>query len=479
VLYNLDWLTEGNSFPPESERERLDMYNKNRLLFEDKHFKVYEETLKRIERVVGNWQNVISYPIILNYQKVMSLKIADLLLGEAPIISSVDATEKTSLENIISNTDLINTAFQAAIDVSRYGDGILKVFVKDGRGEIDVVQPAIWFPIVNQHNIHETLYHVLAWLYDKGTKLMVQIYTKGFVEERVYEMTNSEHASLLGRVIGKLVSSTGLVNTGLNDFSLIQIPNVLTSDRATGIDDYTSIDSIISDLMVRLGQIDRILDKHANPTMQGPDSAVEQDPASGEYRVKVGGYISREQGDVEAAYLVWNGQLEMAFKQIDKLQNLLYSQSEMGSAIFGDMLTMTGQVPSGSALQRLMLSPLKKVNRIRMRFDPAMKKALKLCSQLGGEGISLVVNPTINWQDGLPADAKEMAEVMMVRTANKATISQQSAIKLLDNQDDAGAVEEINKIDVDTGKIKPAQPKETNIGGLMGNQNGGGINGNT
>ena len=63
----------------------------------------------------------------------------------------------------------------------------------------------------------------------------------------------------------------------------------------------------------------------------------------------------------------------------------------MGSAIFGDTSSggksAGGNAISGAALRKLMISPLAKVNRIRMRFDPALKKAIKLCSQIGGEGI--------------------------------------------------------------------------------------------
>jgi len=134
-------------------------------------------------------------------------------------------------------------------------------------------------------------------------------------------------------------------------------------------------DSIIADLMVRIGQIDRILDKHASPSMSGPASALEKDPVSGEYRIKAGNYFTRESTEDPApGYIVWDGQLEANFKQVEKLINMLYTISEMGSALFGDLMSSTGQVPSGSALKRLMISPLAKVNRIRMRFDQLSKR---------------------------------------------------------------------------------------------------------
>ena len=86
----------------------------------------------------------------------------------------------------------------------------------------------------------------------------------------------------------------------------------------------------------------------------------------------------------------------------------------------------------------MMISPLAKTNRIRMRFDSSIKKAIKLCSQLGGEGITNLSKEAINifWNDGLPSDELEEANIMAIRTGNKATISQYSAIQRQDNLND-------------------------------------------
>ncbi|WDU82284.1 hypothetical protein [Caloramator sp. Dgby_cultured_2] len=58
---------------------------------------------------------------------------------------------------------------------------------------------------------------------------------------------------------------------------VIPVHNLMTSDRAYGLDDYQDLDSIIQELEIRLSQISRILDKHADPNMYGPDTALEQD----------------------------------------------------------------------------------------------------------------------------------------------------------------------------------------------------------
>ena len=447
MLINLDWLKEGEPFPPKSEKERLKRYQENRLLFEAEHVQVYREQLKRIERVIGNFDDIVSYPIVITFQKLMSLKIADLLLGEPPTITSL---EKDSLKSIFDNNDVLNTAYQCVVDISRYGDGLFLITKQGDHGSIGVTQPSIWFPVISPDNVQEVTYHVLAWTIESDTKLKVQIHSKGFCDNRVYEINKFAY----GTIIGKLISSE-TVATGLTDFAVVQVSNVLTSDRCTGIDDYGDIDSIVADIMVRVGQIDRILDKHANPSMQGPETVMERDPVSGDWRLKVGSYFARDPADVEVSYITWNGQLDANFKQIERLMNLLYSTSEMGSALFGDMSTMTGQVPSGSALKRLMISPLAKVNRVRMRLDPLLKKTLILCSQLGGKVLESV---SITWQDGLPGDPKEEAEIMQIRTNFKPTMSQNRALKTYDMMDAESIEEEMGSISDEEMANNPLKP---------------------
>lgn len=452
MLTSLQFLEVGQQFPPACESERMKMYSDNRALFEGGHAEIYREVLKRIERVIGNFQDIISYPVVVNYQKLISLKIADLLLGEPPIIS---AAEQGTIDAIIANSDLINTAYQIAIDVSRYGDGLLYVRKEGDHGIIDMTQPPIWYPIVAEDNVHNIRYHVLAWILGED-KLKVQIHSKGSYEEREYKVDKS----LFGCAIGKMTSST-IIQTGLDDFAVIQVSNVITSDRTTGIDDYTDVDSIISDIMVRVGQVDRILDKHASPSMSGPQSALERDEYTGEWRLKAGNFFPREtMEDPDVTYIVWDGQLAANFTQIERLINLLYTISEMGSALFGDMTSTTGQVPSGSALKRLMVAPLAKVARVRSRFNPAMKKAIRLCSQLGGPGIIRLKDAdiSINWQDGLPSDFLEDSQILSARTANKATISQYRALVMFDGLTPEQAEEELSRIQDDENMMNPIAP---------------------
>jgi len=464
MLTDLKFLNKGAKFPPDDKdtTARLKMYEYNKRIFENEHADVYRKQFERIERVIGNFQQIISYPVVLNYQKLISKKVADLLFGEAPQFGAADPDNKAQddrVNEIVDNTDLINTGYESSIDISRFGDGILRPYLATSGATIGTVPPRIWFPVVNADNIKERLYDVLAWEYtvqredgSEKTYLKVMIFNDSEnVEKREYELvTNLNKYSEIGDMI-----SSSIEQTGLKANPIIQIPNIITSDRATGIDDYSDVDSILSELMVRVAQISRVLDKHASPSVTGPTTSLEQDKDTGEWRLKLGNYFPRNTNDEpKVEYLVWEGELTASFTQCDRLLNHLYTISEMGSALLGDFSnTASGQVPSGTAMRRMMMSPLAKVNRIRMRFDLQLRKLIAYVSQLDG-GLALEPEDVaINWQDGLPADPKEQVEIEKMRVSDKATSSVRSAIKRLDDADDEKADQEYKDILTDEGAI--------------------------
>ena len=93
MLYNFKWLQPGQIFPPIKEAPRIDRYYQNAQLFDGDHFaspefrthddhivggvNLYLKCAQRISQVIGNFDEVVSFPTLLNYQRLMSLKMAD------------------------------------------------------------------------------------------------------------------------------------------------------------------------------------------------------------------------------------------------------------------------------------------------------------------------------------------------------------------------------------------------------------------
>ena len=445
VLTDLSFLDPGSKWPPPDEAARLKKYAENRLLFEGEHNKVYKDWVRLLRE---DRQAILE--IILNWHKRLSLLWADLLLSETPTIASKvqKSGERKSKEQkeieAITEKDFFNILYETVIDISRYGTGILNIYSTGQNGVISSTPPSIWFPVVSEDNIKIVLFHVLAWIVTSGkiTYLKVQIHDQGKYEIRKYLLQDG--------VIKRQVEAPQVRNTGLDDFAIIPIHNVVTSDTIYGMDDYSDLDSILQEMEIRIAQISRILDKHSDPNMYGDEEAMEEDEETGEVKFRGGGkFFPVSQGGVTPGYIVWDAQLEANWKELEFLLSQLYILSETSSACFGDL--KQGNAESGAALRRLMLAALAKTQRIRLRMDPAVKKALRLCASL--DGVDMKNSPiSITWKDGLPRDDREDAEIMAIRTGSTGgarTISVHTAIGRLDNLTDEEVEQEMERIQED------------------------------
>jgi len=446
MLTSLSFLTPGQPWPPPTEVERLERYAQNRLLFEGKHEQVFKDWIRLLRE-----DQQATLEMVLNWHKRLTLLFADLLLGEPPkiIAGDQDSPEQEAVERIIDENDLFNVAYEVALDVSRYGTGLFKVRY-DGRVIIEGQQPAVWFPVVAPDNLKEITAHVLGYDYEaeepgvfgrrvKRQYLKTELHEKGKITTTLY--------LLKGGTIGEIVEQEE-ANTGIDEFLVVPVNNVLTTDRVTGLDDYCDLDSIIQEIEVRIAQISRILDKHADPNMYGPDTALEHDPATGQWGYRSGGkYFPVGKDDQPPGYVTWDGHLEAAFRQIDLLMEQLYILSETSAAAFGQL--KSGLAESGTALRRLMMAPLAKVNRIRMRFDPALKEVLWLASALekaqGMAGAIVLENIHIDWKDGLPDDEQEITQNEVQRYTAGLTSLESSLRRLYGLEGDA-LQDEIDRI---------------------------------
>jgi len=464
MLDSLDFLSTGQPWPPPSEIERLKLYEKNRLLFEGKHNRRFMYLTKFLRQ---NQKNIID--IILNWPRRLSTLWADLLLTEPPkfTIGEIDSEKQNALTNY-TKKNFLPTLYKCMLDRSMYADGLLKILY-NGKAIIKSQNPFVWFPVVTPDDAEEVQYHVLAWSYRKIENnkqqwyLKAEIHDKGSITTRVYKLNSIDSECKIGELI-----EDETILTGIDDFLIIQIPNLITTARTTGLDDYSDLNSIIQELENRITRLGQIFNKHSSPSMYGSDNAIEVDPVTNEttYNKNDGDYIALEKGEQPPGYITWDGNVEGCFKELDFLMNQLYALSETCPAAFGE--SRTGYAESGTALRLRMYAPLTKTNRGKMFIDPAIKQAISIASKLdtlNNNGTFLPEEEiTIHWQDGLPADDKEMAEIMNIRTGGKPTISQETAIRRMDNSSEIEVQREIERIQMDEIQNNPISPSVFSMG---------------
>ena len=455
-----DPLYVGAAFPPISQRERINDYDSFYGLFMGQHSDVFAQQFMAIEptRRTNVW-------ICLNIPRFISNIWADLLFGEPPLFASDNKDQQSFLDKITKDGSIFRDFHSWCVDVSRYGDGVMRILKKhDNSLGFAVQPPQYWFPVVNPRDIKDPVEHIFAWrfqddaldtLVDNG---MWHMLFDKFVKDSVTGNVNLTSGQYLisGRngFIVKLENTfNDNQNTNMKDFPIVHVSNFESSDSLFGISDIDTIDSPLSEIENRFSQISAILDKHASPAMQGPSNLIVRDENGNNPHVEISDdYIGRDSDDVPVEYLTWDGQLTAAYKEIDELWSFIIKTAEVSPALFGGDF---GRAESGSAMKRLLLQTIIKVNRLRLSFDPAIKKLLLLYSQAalqdGVEGAVLLDSVDIQWRDGLPQDITE--EVQADTMAVSGGISSvESAVSRAWNKTGDQLKLELEKIETDAKK---------------------------
>lgn len=495
MLYNLKWLAPGQPFPPTVERDRIKRYLENEVLFDGEHFgnalrdrnkiyniegsiEVYRKCAERISQVVGNFEDIISFPVLVNYQRLMSLKMADLVCGEYPVITGANEAENDAVKTARDLSDFDARLYSTVIDMSRYGDAIWRMYLDEDTDNktFTLWDPKEWFPIVRDDGTNRISHHVLCWRVNLNEGLNMSPNWELHVQ--IHGCSKKE----LGKYIAQVyqLSSDGLTilqqkssvekSTGFDQCAVQHLKAFSTSSTIYGYDDYMTLDSLLAEIMVRIGQISVILDKHADPNMTGPVTMLSQNPTTGELYLKRGKFFATSQGDNEPKYLTWDGQLTAAFKQLELLLNQMYILSEMGAAILGGQDGSSAAI-SGTAMRFKMVNPLAKARRISNSLTNPVRRLLSAISEnVDFSSIS------VYWSDGLPDDPRENIENAKLATGETRMMPLKVAIREFFNRSDKEADEWIKAIEEEKRKAQERSQSSDEDPNKPGPQDGTGVN---
>jgi len=432
MLTDLNWMTRGNAFPPKQEEKRLKRYKRYKQMFNSEYDKVYgAEYANRANYLKLKDVNVDT---VINYPQLLAKKTADFVCGEPVEVDCGDMTD--TIKYAMDKMSFDSVLYEAMIDVSRYGNAIVKVL----QDRISAVPVAYWYPIVDLFDKKHIVQHVLAFQVEK--EIYVEIHDIGKYERRVYEAV--ENRDTKENEFGNMISSQ-VVQTGLDDFAVQVLSNTTTSDKLYGTSDYAIIDKTLEELLWRIYCAERILDKHAAPSMAGPRSMLQKDEITGRTFLSTGNFFAVDSKDTPVPqYITWDGNLDAVKWEIEWLTNQLYTLSEMGAAFLEG--AGQGEVNSGRALRLRMTSPLIKARRLAGVNTNAVKTIIALINAVKGNRVSLD-DIAVTWNDGLPNDWFDEAEVLMKATGGKPFMSQLQAVKIFNELSDEGAELELASIE--------------------------------
>ena len=388
VLTNINQISEGAEWPIDSIR--LDRYAKNALLYEGRHSEIWPELNPYLGSIpalasertfnLGDTFDRNHIDMCVNWYKRATTCFADLLCGEP---FKVIADEQSTADRIVSNNSLVLKTHDLGMDLLRYGTGVYKIRFNQ-IGIIEIINPKYWYPIVSPDNATEIIAHVLAWEFKEKDVdyVRTEVHEKGKITNKLFKVVGGKLQDIPLTTFDRYSKIEPVVNTKVNDFLVVAVQNVLDSSGVYGMDDYSDMNDLVKELEKRLIQASRIFTKFAEPAVSGPSSKIDVDPYSGEAVVEGtgGAYYGYNNNEPEPKYMVWDAQLDKAYLQIDKVISSLYMVTELSPAALGDL--KAGLAESGSALKRLMMPTLAKVNRLRLRLDPALKEVLRITAAL-------------------------------------------------------------------------------------------------
>ena len=458
----------GNVYPPLEHQERIARYKENKKLFQGLHFEVFEQ-----------YQNIPTGDLYIsaNLAGLICKKSADFLFGETPTFSAgktADSPEQKKLDEWVKDNDLHMKLHQSAIANAFRGDSFFKIrWGQKWNGKVDkkfdpfrviieVQNPCYVFPETALGNAAQIeAYHIAYPVVVEGTGdeewlLYVESHYPNKIIYRQFQMTPTRaemHEVIEWKILGEIESEYREVETGVPFPLVVHIPNYALDDDWQGIDDLTEHKPLFDELNRRLTAVASILDKHADPAIAVPAGVLGEDeygnPTFVVGRDKVFEIMGKD--DVVPQYITWNGQLQSAFEEIDRITELILVNAEIPAVALGKGDSGTSG-SSGLAIKFRMNSILAKINRKRQFYDKGLREIFMICqylekAKLGNKAGFDFFDVKIHFKDGLPRDDAEMANIMNIRTGGKPTISQKTALMLLDDLTEEQAEAELRRIE--------------------------------
>lgn len=464
----MDYFRKGDFFPPVEHQDRIQRYKENKLLFEGKHWELFRKySISKSSKLY----------VSVNLAGVIAKKSADFLIGDGVTVSAGKedhSREQLAFERIEEDNDLDVLFYESALTNAYKGDSFFKVRygqefgglypkeLDEHRVRIETVKAEHVFPETADYNDNLiTCYHIAIPIridYSEANgsknqyKLQVESHSAGKIDYREYQLTvirSEANGTPIEWKIGNQIGETETILTGVPMPLVVHIPNFSTDDTWEGMDDLTEIRPLFDELNNRLSQIAAIMDKHSDPAMAIPSNILDVDEYGRPvFRVADSKVFEVEKTDIMPQYITWNGQLNEAYQEIDRLTKMILTTAEIPEVALGLGDTGTSG-SSGLAIKWRMNSLLSKIKRKRMYYEKALKRVFLIAQTLESYvGIAdyVITKPKLIFTDGLPKDNAEQTSIALQQTGGAILQSQKSAIMQLFGYTEEQAEAEIERI---------------------------------
>lgn len=526
VLQEMRLRNEGSTIVPDAsklywrtneDQERIARYEENKNLYFLKH-----DFMKPTWLPPGR-----TFYKPHNYCRFITNSFADIIAGNGSTIQ----TNNAIVDKWLKDRQISDKFYNWLLMCSMMGLIGVQVVVDEEGVDLLLIEPQMLYPVFDDSGedyvsiskkyevkVDEVIDPTFRWDFKhkyKGEDKKYQIifeeqHFKGEIYYFLYVVEGNEIREMLppswyDPSLPPLVKGFSKVVTGVDDFMLMIVPNILTCREY--VSDYDDVRPFQKSINARATQINRILNIHANPKLMVPDSMQQVDPTTGQtiqraLRDEVL-YISADENQVmEPKYLTWDAQLEGAYKELKLDQDAICTFSSISAAL---LVREGTQYPEAAAAYKLRLTST--INASKRKKNWFTKFAIRILyvylTKLKEKGLFKVPQtegidtsgpdkddptmPTLGVQNAidvmeikreditirmhpaLPQDERFMVERVGTGVA---TVSRERVLFEVDGMSEAEAQEEIRKIE------KDEKSSNESFGSIAGGLSyGGGFNG--
>ena len=436
----------GPTFLSPDDAARLERVRQARLLIDGRHREYFlDEGRTQFDfpavRAGGRLR-----PLYLTYNvlALISLKGADLLFGEEPIVRAPHRAQQEALDALAERCGLQRLCYGCAVDASAEGECFLEACVHRGEAYLRQVPADEVFPVGDVGPDGQHAAYVRRRVRNAGTEhapvpLLLEVtYLPGRIERRCFLLADdgrggrSEMPLESWKVAegtrgqgdaetrsadgpqdpsppGPLVSLSPLTLTRIPHNTITWIPNLLIRGRA--VSDYDGAVELQDALNAKNSQVGRVLLKHSDPRLAFPEELFDE---QGNVRSDHEVFAFHDPRRLPQ-YITWNAELQHAMADRAFILNQLLVRTETSPALLG---LKEGAAPEAYKKVRLeSFNSMAKAARKAAFWRAGLRRALAVAQALEHTlpGVRYDRGPiAVQLRDGIPLDELDRARRLAV-----------------------------------------------------------------
>lgn len=413
-----------------AQQARLERIRQARLLFEGKHRAYFlDEGRTQFDFPavrVASGRDVQMY-LTFNVLKLISLKGADLLFGQEPLLRVDDAIQQDKLADLAERTNLHRRLYDAAVECSYEGETFLEACAVGGQVYLRRVPADEIFPVGELSPDGQYERYVRYSVRNAGSEepggevwlLLEQTYLPGSIERRLWQLDREgkrERELKLDQWGDSATQQSArtarsalepLTRTGIARNTVTWVPNGTHQDKP--VSDYDGLIELQDELNAKQSQIGRVLHKHSDPRIAFPSRMAD---AAGNVPTGHDATFFDDPNEVPK-YITWNAELAHAIEDRKFTLSGLLILAETSPGLLG---LKEGAAPDAARKLRLeATNSLAKAQRKATTWKAGIRRALGVCQDLEQTlpGNRYDVWPVgVEVRDGIPVDEADQANTI-------------------------------------------------------------------